>query len=1454
MEEKLAATWSPGLATQAIKSSPEPTRQGITVEVVADAAVAKIGLSFRSLPPLPPAPLPVVAVGPGTWADKAGIQVGNEVIALNGRPCGNMTEAEFKRAMAEERPLRFTVSRPKQRDQKRVENMQKICYNLIMKERTLQEEVGTAKAEARANEEAAATARLEAEAATEALGEEREQRAEEREQNDSVGEELEPNSGGGRTIEFEVLRLADAGEQLSQASLVAAGDIQRASDQPQLHVQAGDVIMEVNGHQGPPEDLLWRIAERFADGGRLCLRLRRGPVPGSESPTAGGMMRGRLSTGGTSISMSNHGRTRASTALSFHLPDNDLESECAEPDDPEADEASENERRLYVRLREVIAELNQVRLSQERSAAQATEEEASAELAKVEVGELQSRCRHAEHQIEVAEGVRAALGTQALERTEELTCARRDLGEARQELEAAGRQVADNETCAGIRPLAGVLPHLVEAERAVAELARQLELVEGSFREREALLLEECRAHIGNPQGPPHELEEHQAQLLRTERELDDARKGLQERAAASAQAGLAVSLQREQHQRLQQAYGTLEMASSTLESRLHESQARWSAAAESLEEEVSSGRSAREAQEKESELARREAEDRLLEQFQFQECALYSDLERQLEDCKGARLGEAAVEAEELKAALGDLTQENEQKLATLSGDFEAKICQKQQELASAEAQREEAMAAEERLSEYVNAVKQQSRYRLMQLLTGASRQLTFNAWRLAARLAGFQRELVREKEEEKAKALLSLQRQQDRLLACSAVQVVTQRVSLTHDLVRLRAESAHDRAEDLQSATSKVEEATARQRSAQQRAAARFMQLAECQSVDRLFSAWRLDAQQAAAEKRLAEESDRHEGLVQARLAETRQGIQAKLAWSAQRFMQLAEGQSVDRLFTAWRFDAQQSSTEKRLAEESGQLEGLVEARQGLQEELTTSEERQRNTEHSWEYFREELREVSRGAAEQQQRASQLQDLQREECRETAARAATAQGLSSRLREELGEESQKASEEHAGARQLQEQLRAELEESAALLAEGHARAEALSQRSEDGQLRVESDLQRLQDMVRTCTEQAAKEEERQSQLRQQLREQCQEDLARTAFSEKLELSKVHEEAGAEVQAAEMARADLARFEAQQDRLREELEEAAARQLRDEGRLEQLSADMRRQVHKEAGTEVQECETAVADLARVEAQQGRLRQELEEAADLQLRDECHLEQLRVDLRNAATRAADRELREEGLASRLQESLAELEQQEELSGRARQELSEERGRAAEDQHTQEHQHKELREALTWREQSREFEEQLRREQQASERAQERRAKVDRRLDEGRAAAAGDAQAALGAAEAAYEAWLAALLAPNSAEDILPTTADQACKEADTANATAVSNFAEPALIRRQTPPGAELAANLAGEATSTSAAALGPPGAPAVSNAPIAAQAIAAAAMAMAEEVPDRDEDGDDFF
>lgn len=117
------------------------------MEVVAHVGVATVGLSFANLPPLPPTPLTVAAVGPGTWAEAVGVQVGQELLELNGQPVGRMTEAEFKLAMSQERPLRLTLAKPNTRDSKRIENMQRIVLSLMRKERALQAQVQEARSE-----------------------------------------------------------------------------------------------------------------------------------------------------------------------------------------------------------------------------------------------------------------------------------------------------------------------------------------------------------------------------------------------------------------------------------------------------------------------------------------------------------------------------------------------------------------------------------------------------------------------------------------------------------------------------------------------------------------------------------------------------------------------------------------------------------------------------------------------------------------------------------------------------------------------------------------------------------------------------------------------------------------------------------------------------------------------------------------------------------------------------------------------------------------------------------------------------------------------------------------------------------------------------------------------------------------------------------------------------------
>ncbi|CAJ1344221.1 unnamed protein product, partial [Effrenium voratum] len=70
-------------------------------EVIADVSVEKIGLSFRQMPP---ERVIVNKVAAGTWAEVAGLNPGDEIVALNGQATEDMESDSFKAAL-KTRPL-----------------------------------------------------------------------------------------------------------------------------------------------------------------------------------------------------------------------------------------------------------------------------------------------------------------------------------------------------------------------------------------------------------------------------------------------------------------------------------------------------------------------------------------------------------------------------------------------------------------------------------------------------------------------------------------------------------------------------------------------------------------------------------------------------------------------------------------------------------------------------------------------------------------------------------------------------------------------------------------------------------------------------------------------------------------------------------------------------------------------------------------------------------------------------------------------------------------------------------------------------------------------------------------------------------------------------------------------------------------------------------------------------
>lgn len=78
-----------------------------TTQFVAGPDVTKVGLSFNALPPQP---MIVRQVGPGSWAETVGVQAGDQLIELNGAKMPVVTVKAFREAMRQ-RPLQFKVRR-----------------------------------------------------------------------------------------------------------------------------------------------------------------------------------------------------------------------------------------------------------------------------------------------------------------------------------------------------------------------------------------------------------------------------------------------------------------------------------------------------------------------------------------------------------------------------------------------------------------------------------------------------------------------------------------------------------------------------------------------------------------------------------------------------------------------------------------------------------------------------------------------------------------------------------------------------------------------------------------------------------------------------------------------------------------------------------------------------------------------------------------------------------------------------------------------------------------------------------------------------------------------------------------------------------------------------------------------------------------------------------------------
>jgi len=79
---------------------------GRMLYIVVPADVDKLGLSVTAEPPFP---VFVKELKPGTWAEKSGLQVGDEILAIDGKKCKDIDQKTF-RALLRQRPLRLLVS------------------------------------------------------------------------------------------------------------------------------------------------------------------------------------------------------------------------------------------------------------------------------------------------------------------------------------------------------------------------------------------------------------------------------------------------------------------------------------------------------------------------------------------------------------------------------------------------------------------------------------------------------------------------------------------------------------------------------------------------------------------------------------------------------------------------------------------------------------------------------------------------------------------------------------------------------------------------------------------------------------------------------------------------------------------------------------------------------------------------------------------------------------------------------------------------------------------------------------------------------------------------------------------------------------------------------------------------------------------------------------------------
>mmetsp|Transcript_99392 Transcript_99392/g.290131 ORF Transcript_99392/g.290131 Transcript_99392/m.290131 type:complete len:915 (-) Transcript_99392:35-2779(-) len=90
--------------------SASPGAEGEQFQVVADAAVKQLGIVPSALPPKP---LILRHIEPGSWADENGILVGDELVAVNNVRVHNINLKELDNYLRRERPLRLVFVRQK---------------------------------------------------------------------------------------------------------------------------------------------------------------------------------------------------------------------------------------------------------------------------------------------------------------------------------------------------------------------------------------------------------------------------------------------------------------------------------------------------------------------------------------------------------------------------------------------------------------------------------------------------------------------------------------------------------------------------------------------------------------------------------------------------------------------------------------------------------------------------------------------------------------------------------------------------------------------------------------------------------------------------------------------------------------------------------------------------------------------------------------------------------------------------------------------------------------------------------------------------------------------------------------------------------------------------------------------------------------------------------------------